>query len=700
MEKASWKLSKSIMILVMIVLLLCSLVLGYVLSSLRQALLNASYVAIEVIDQSLNSRLMELRKYSLTLELSSANSQIKKLDSLDSAHDPILYELVNQIQSYKYLNPLLDGIFIYYPKLDWIVGDIGSYRSASYYVLDNDLQTEGFDAFLAAVVADTRPVLLFLGDEKNQLYYRKSMLYQGKIVGYLLMRLDTDQLLLSSQGRFPSNGQDYAFALSHYDMHVASSGNLDLIAQRIPDADGSYFLDRSLLLQSRSTALTGLSYQLYLSLADQLKPVSLALKICIGAMLGIALIGLVFAFLLGKRNARPLLKLLQQVGAVDHSTANDAYTLLSRRIDELLQQKDEKIRALQYQREAMGPLCLHHLLSGRVESEHAAVSLLKRYNISFDYPFYVIGVIRVQSKESAQILRFLLEKARNTQIDLLAAEKDGDVVVLFTSDAYLDYPSACGTLGALLEDCPVFKQAKAALGTWHDQYAQAMQSYHEALLLLDQAPQGAWWYQQEDKECTSSLLLQTKDAVMCNQLEHALDLLDELVNRCTCQALETPFARTQLQEIERLIADQFQKAGISQVAVQGELSSVQRCRVQIGSLLKTRGQGNAEASLSIAERAAAIIERDFTDPQLGLYRIAIELGLSNSYLSTAFKARYDIGIVQSINQKRIDLAKELIINTEMSIKEIAIACGFSSDISFIRVFKRHEDQTPGTFRRS
>lgn len=688
------------MVLVMIVLLLCSLLLGFVLSSLRQSLLNASYVAIEVIDQSLNSRLMELRKYSLTLELSSANSQIKKLDSLDTAHNPVLYELVNQIQSYKYLNPLLDGVFIYYPKLDWIVGDIGSYRSASYYVLDHNLQTAGFDEFLSAVVADTKPVLLFTENGTNQLFYRKSMLYQGKVVGYLLMRLDTNQLLLSSQGKFPSNGQDFAFALSHYDMQIASSGNSDLIAHGRPNGDGSYFLNRSLLLQSRSTDLAGLSYQLYLSLAEQLKPASLALKICIGAMLVIALIGLVIAILLGKRNTRPLLKLLQQVGAVDQHTANDAYAVLGRRIDELLQQKDEKIKALQYQREAMGPLCLHHLLSGRVDSEHAAVSLLKRYNISFDYPFFVIGVIRLQGGDSAQVLQFLLEKARNTQVDLLTAEKDGDVVVLFTSDAYLDYPSACGTLGKVMDECSAFKKAKATLGTWHDQYAAAMQSYHEALLLLDQAPVGTWWYQQEDKECSSSLLIHTKDAVTSNQLEHALELLEELESRCACQALETPFARTQLQEIERLISDQVQKAGVASFQDQGELPSLRHCKAMLASLVKEQGQNNAEVSLSIAERAAAIIERDFTDPQLGLYRIAAELCLSNSYLSTAFKARYDIGIVQSINQKRIELAKELIIKTEMSIKEIAIACGFSSDISFIRVFKRHEDQTPGTFRRS
>ena len=35
----------------------------------------------------------------------------------------------------------------------------------------------------------------------------------------------------------------------------------------------------------------------------------------------------------------------------------------------------------------------------------------------------------------------------------------------------------------------------------------------------------------------------------------------------------------------------------------------------------------------------------------------------------------------------------------MDIKAVAAASGFSSDISFIRVFKKYEATTPGTFRK-
>lgn len=108
-------------------------------------------------------------------------------------------------------------------------------------------------------------------------------------------------------------------------------------------------------------------------------------------------------------------------------------------------------------------------------------------------------------------------------------------------------------------------------------------------------------------------------------------------------------------------------------------------------------QSPAEAHT--AQQAKQIIERDFTDPLFGPYRIAEELHISNSYLSTVFKQTYHITVVHYITQLRIDEAKRLILTTDMDIKTVASASGFSSDISFIRVFKKYEATTPGTFRK-
>jgi AraC-like DNA-binding protein len=47
---------------------------------------------------------------------------------------------------------------------------------------------------------------------------------------------------------------------------------------------------------------------------------------------------------------------------------------------------------------------------------------------------------------------------------------------------------------------------------------------------------------------------------------------------------------------------------------------------------------------------------------------------------------------------RIKKAKYLLLNTQLSVAEIAYACGFSSPAYFSTVFKSRSRQTPKTFR--
>ena len=84
---------------------------------------------------------------------------------------------------------------------------------------------------------------------------------------------------------------------------------------------------------------------------------------------------------------------------------------------------------------------------------------------------------------------------------------------------------------------------------------------------------------------------------------------------------------------------------------------------------------------------------------MGLYMISDQLKVSNTYLSTSFKAKVGVGVVQYINELRIEQAKDLILTTDLSIKEIALAVGFTSDINFIRVFKKYEEKTPSSLRK-
>ena len=53
-----------------------------------------------------------------------------------------------------------------------------------------------------------------------------------------------------------------------------------------------------------------------------------------------------------------------------------------------------------------------------------------------------------------------------------------------------------------------------------------------------------------------------------------------------------------------------------------------------------------------------------------------------------------------ISNLRIQKAMELLRETDDSVKEIAAQTGFASDLSFIRAFKKQQNETPGQYRKN
>lgn len=97
-------------------------------------------------------------------------------------------------------------------------------------------------------------------------------------------------------------------------------------------------------------------------------------------------------------------------------------------------------------------------------------------------------------------------------------------------------------------------------------------------------------------------------------------------------------------------------------------------------------------------RAKRYIEENYTDPDLSLNLLAGQCKTTTSYLSRLFKESFGINFVDYLNQYRIEKAKELLLTTDKSVKDIAFTSGFNSQQNFIRVFKKHAGVTPGQFK--
>ncbi|RJE72014.1 AraC family transcriptional regulator [Reichenbachiella sp. MSK19-1] len=79
---------------------------------------------------------------------------------------------------------------------------------------------------------------------------------------------------------------------------------------------------------------------------------------------------------------------------------------------------------------------------------------------------------------------------------------------------------------------------------------------------------------------------------------------------------------------------------------------------------------------------------------------ANELNLSANYLSRLLKNLTGKSTKHFIQDKVIDLAKERLSTTELSVSEIAYTLGFEHIQSFSKLFKRKTDLTPSEFRQS
>jgi len=93
------------------------------------------------------------------------------------------------------------------------------------------------------------------------------------------------------------------------------------------------------------------------------------------------------------------------------------------------------------------------------------------------------------------------------------------------------------------------------------------------------------------------------------------------------------------------------------------------------------------------------IEYHYMDQGLSVQHIADHFKISVSYLSKAYKEQKDYGVLESINYCRIKVAKELLLQqSTMPLHVIAERVGYSNVHTFLRVFKKLENQTPGQYR--
>jgi len=121
----------------------------------------------------------------------------------------------------------------------------------------------------------------------------------------------------------------------------------------------------------------------------------------------------------------------------------------------------------------------------------------------------------------------------------------------------------------------------------------------------------------------------------------------------------------------------------------------------VAHLAQTHGRHIKSAPGALSDRELRIIT-DYIEARLddsvSLHDLAKLVGMSQWQLSRRFKQCTGMPPHQYLMHRRIERAKVLLLNRKLSVLEVALACGFTSQSHFDAAFRLNTGRTPSLFR--
>ena len=97
--------------------------------------------------------------------------------------------------------------------------------------------------------------------------------------------------------------------------------------------------------------------------------------------------------------------------------------------------------------------------------------------------------------------------------------------------------------------------------------------------------------------------------------------------------------------------------------------------------------------------AVEMIRKEIENVDFNINTIANALYLTPAYFSRVFKRKMGMTCIDFIKNYRINLAKELLKNTDLSIQQISEKTGYATVYYFSQQFKQVTGESPGSFRK-
>lgn len=735
-----------------LILISVSLVFIYVIytiytESMKKDITELNYTYLEQVKELMDGQINILRYSVSTLSLEPETLAVTNMSKEMSSRDRLnLLNTMDNISTYALANDWINHISIYMQKSSALLTLQSLYQANHLDIFSQqyfDMDGESFKRIVQNDYDKGEIVRLShlykdLNKEKDLLLYFQSYPYRftGQAKATIIVELDLEMIENIVGGGQMFNGS--FFILDSQDEIVFSNGHLDLpIGMKYKNLVNKEMNiveidNEEHVIYSVDSEVYPWKYVRIISSREYLERIinlNIIITICIILMV---LINFLLAYMFSYRSYRPVKKILKEIEKVDDIELNNEYEYIEAimKKHKISNQNMEKI--IQKQAKDVFENFMIKVLKGYIIDADLIKERFEEALIDIKKDNFFIILIDIDYKKmhswDKSLMTFVVaniyEEIFNKNYSAYIIEIDGYLALIINTniqDKNFDIVEEKLLKGYELVNKELKFDLTIGISYLHHDVLGLASAYQECLEALTYSKMLS--NDIKIMKYTDTQILNRRyefDTEKENKLVNAIksgdyDQAKEIVNqiiemntlykqlridslRCMMFDILSAIVKTVDSEAQQDVLDSDEP-----ITKMMQSKSIEEMNIIIDKLLLKmcaicKKQFESQGQTYIAKEVNEYIHNHYGNPDLNVAHLGGVFNMTGAYLSKLYKKETGEALSEKIHKVRIESAKELLKNTNLSVNDITDSVGYTYSNAFIRAFKKQTGVTPGAYR--
>lgn len=486
--------------------------------------------------------------------------------------------------------------------------------------------------------------------------------------------------------------------------------------------------------------LTGYHYVTVLNIIDYFNKVANMQKNIFILLISVVLTGILMSIVLAFKNYRPVWSLMKLMNVMKNNKINEKdknityyfkneFDKIETSIHDMLEENRALTDKVSLQRPYVEDQIISMLLKGSVHNKNKIIDILSISDIKMPNQYFAVLVLLIHNnRESINVISFselsyfiniFLKQNFNGSFYSLEMVKGNIIITLNSGYEDLSRDNLQELLVGL--QALLYRNSKIrvniGVGRIYGDILDISTSFNEALSALDyniikgsgellffediiDIDDNIYWYPIEQQTRLIKFLRQGDIDMFNSELAKICDTIKKKnISTGMIKAVCFGIINCIINIVNELDTDEFNDE-LENMLKFRSLEELQNRLEKMASSIcnfinEKKDYGNEALKIAMLE----YIHENYAENGLCLDMLAEEFSLTSKYLSKVFKDQVGCRFADYVRQLRIKNAKKLLIDTDMTIKEIVNEIGYADTANFIRTFRMFEGVTPGDFRK-